>query len=286
MASDFSKSLIQMLRPLTTPATSRLPGSPPTAASSSRLAGRGTGEVQRQSVDGRLGQHRQRLAEPVEVRGDQQLRAVGERAEVAVGAGRGVQLGGGAVLHQRRFVQLHPVGAGRPQIGEHLGVDGQQPVEQGQRVEAGRDTGRGLGQQQVGDRPDEDRAGGEAETRGPPSARRPAWRSPRRRRCPGPTPGPGSGSWCRTTWSSPAAPRPACRGPSRSSRRAGRRLDRGAVAGGDRADHHAGVQDVVVVREVAGRHLVDAGLGELLPVAAAQLGGGARRASAPTRPFQ
>ncbi len=38
VASDFSWSLIQMLRPLTTPATSRLPGRPPTAARSSRLA--------------------------------------------------------------------------------------------------------------------------------------------------------------------------------------------------------------------------------------------------------
>ena len=51
-------------------------------------------------------------------------------------------------------------------------------------------------------------------------------------------------------------------------------VDGGAVPLGDRADHDAGVQDVVVVREVAGRHLVDAGLGQLLPVAPAQFGGG------------
>ena len=38
VARDFSRSLTQMLRPSTTPATSRLPGSPPTAARASRLA--------------------------------------------------------------------------------------------------------------------------------------------------------------------------------------------------------------------------------------------------------
>ena len=143
-----------------------LAGQPADRRQVAEVGGRGAGEVQRQAVDGRLGQYRQRVAQPVEVGGDQQLRAVGERAEIAVGAGGGVQHGGGAVLDQRRFVQLHPVGAGRPQIGEHLGVDGQQPVQQRQRVEVGGDTGRGLGQQEVGDRPDEDRAGGESEREG------------------------------------------------------------------------------------------------------------------------
>ncbi|GAA2610310.1 hypothetical protein GCM10010424_73520 [Streptomyces lienomycini] len=41
----------------------------------------------------------------------------------------------------------------------------------------------------------------------------------------------------------------------------------------DRPDHDRGVQDVVVVREVAGRHLVDACVGQLQPVRTAQLGG-------------
>lgn len=51
-------------------------------------------------------------------------------------------------------------------------------------------------------------------------------------------------------------------------------MDRRTVPCGDGADHDAGVQDVVVVREITGRHVVDAGLGELLPGSAAQFGGG------------
>ncbi len=58
---------------------------------------------------------------------------------------------------------MHPLGSGGAQVGQDLGVDGQQPVEQGQRIEAGGDAGGGLGQQQVGDGSDQDRAGGVAQ---------------------------------------------------------------------------------------------------------------------------
>ena len=43
-------------------------------------------------------------------------------AEPRYAAGGGVQHRGGLVLHQRRLVELHPLGAGRPQLGEQLGV--------------------------------------------------------------------------------------------------------------------------------------------------------------------
>lgn len=63
--------------------------------------GRGrVGEVERQTVHRSLGQDGQGVAEPVEVRGDQELRAVGEGAQIAVGARGGVQLGRRAVLDE------------------------------------------------------------------------------------------------------------------------------------------------------------------------------------------
>lgn len=108
------------------------------------VARTGLGEVEGEAVDGGLGEDGERLAEPPEVGGDQQLGPVGESAEVAVGAGGGVQLGRGAVLDEGGLVQLDPLGAGRPQVGEDLGVHGQQTVQQGQRLEAVGHTGAAL----------------------------------------------------------------------------------------------------------------------------------------------
>ncbi|CAM5332833.1 hypothetical protein SAVIM40S_04104 [Streptomyces avidinii] len=51
-------------------------------------------------------------------------------------------------------------------------------------------------------------------------------------------------------------------------------LDGRAVPLGNSADHDTGVQDVVVVREVTGRHLGDPGVGQLLPVRTAEVGRG------------
>ena len=63
-------------------------------------------------------------------------------------------------------------------------------------------------------------------------------------------PGRGSGSWCQT-----GSPRGAAR-----EREVGVEIDRAAVAAvsvGDRADHHRGIEDMVVEREVVARDVRD-----------------------------
>jgi hypothetical protein len=238
-----------------------------------QVGGGGLREVECETLHRRLGQHRQGVAEPVEVGGDQQLRPVGERAEVAVGARGRVEFGGRTVLDQGRFVELHPLRARRPQVGEDLGVHRQQPVEQRQRVEVGRHTGRGLGEQQIGDGSDEDRPGGKAQVEGFAElcdllggvGREDGVRAQLRDQIVVVGVEPLRHLQRRHVLGAAGHREVAveCVG-----------LDRGAVAGGDRADHDAGVQDMVVVREVAGRHFVDAVLGQLPPVGAAQFGGG------------
>lgn len=76
--------------------------------------------------------------------------------------------GRGTVLHERRFVQLHPLGTRGAQVGQDLGVDGQQTVQQRQRLEVVRDTGGGLGRQQVRDGSHQHRPRGEPEREGLP----------------------------------------------------------------------------------------------------------------------
>ena len=72
--------------------------------------------------------------------------------------------------------------------------------------------------------------------------------------CPGRSPGPGSGSWCRTTWSAPAAAR--CPSPRASAKERGRSdgrrrsTARSAKRDGQRAQRGGGVEDLVVEREV------------------------------------
>ncbi len=238
-----------------------------------QVGGRGLGEVEREPLHRRLGEDVQGLAEPVEVGGDQDLRPVGETPEVAVGAHGGVQFGGGAVLDESGLVQLHPLRARRAQVGEDLGVHRQQAVQEGQRFEVGRDTRGGLGEQEVGDRADEHRAGGEAQREGLLQLRDLLG-------------GVGGEHGARAQLGHQivvVGVEPLRHLQRRHVLRAARHrevpvqrveFDGGAVAGGDRADHDAGVQDMVVVREVAGRHLVDAGVGQVLPVRAAQFGGG------------
>ncbi len=262
-----------MLRPLTTPATSRLPGSPPGRREVAEVARAGLGEVECQPVDGGLGQDRQRLAEPPEVGGDQQLGPVGESAELAVGAGGGVQLGRRAVLHESGLVQLHPLRPRRTQIGEDLGVHRQQPVQQGQRLEVRGHTGSRLREEKVGHGADEDRARGVPQREGLLELRDLLGRVRREHRVRTQL-----GHQIVVVGVEPL------RHLQRSDvlRAAGHGevavegvgADRVAVPLGDSADHDAGVQDMVVVREITGRHFVDAGLGELLPGSPAQIGSG------------
>ncbi len=238
-----------------------------------QVGGGGLGEVEGEAVHRGLGEDGERLAEPVEVGGDEELRPFGERTQVAVGAGGGVQLGRGAVLDQGGLVQLHPLGARRAQVGEDLGVHGEQPVEEGERCEVGGDAGGGLGQQEVGDGADEDGARGVAERaglgqlgyllRGVGGEDRVRAQLGHQVVVVGVEP---LGHLQRRHVLVAAG-----HGEVAAE---GVGLDGGAVPGGDGADHDTGVQDVVVVREVAGRHLVDAGFRQLPPVLPAQALGG------------
>ncbi len=249
------------------------PGQPADGGQRVEVGGGGLGEVHGETFDGGLCQDRQSVAEPVEVGGQEQLGPVGAAAQVAVGALGGVQLRPAAVLHQRGFVELHPLGTGRAQVGEHLGVHGQQPVQQGQRFEAGRYAGGRLGEQEVGDGADQHGPGGVALGEGFPQF--------------GDLLGGVRGEdGVRAEFRDEVVvvgveplrhlQRSHVLGAARHGEVAVGRVgvDGGAVPLGDRADHDGGVEDVVVVREVAGGHLVDTGVGEPAPGAAAQLGRG------------
>lgn len=231
------------------------------------------GEVEGEPVDGGLGQDGEGVAESVEVGGDQEFGPVGERAQLAVGAGGGVQFGGRAVLDQGGLVELRPLGAGGPQVGEDPRVDGQQPVEQGERVEVGGDAGGGLGQQEVGDGARDDRAGCEPEPEGFPQLfdlLGGVGGEDRVR--------PQLGYQVVVVGVEPLGhlQRRHVLGAAGHGEVPVQRVGvhGRAVPLGDRADHDGGVEHVVVVREVAGGHLADAGGGQLLPVAAAQSRGG------------
>ncbi|MCW0450861.1 hypothetical protein NB706_003695 [Xanthomonas sacchari] len=104
--------------------------------------------------------HRQRhrqfqvVAQFAEVAGQQQFRPRRLRQEgvgTLIGGARGVV----QVQHQRRFVELHPAGAGRMQALQQFGVHRQQAVQQRPAVAAV----HGLGQRQEGHRPDQHRPG-------------------------------------------------------------------------------------------------------------------------------
>ena len=67
-------------------------------------------------------------------------------------------MGGPAVGDQARFVQLHPIGSGIGQGSEDPPIGGDHVIQAFQRVKACWCAVLGFGQQQVGDRADEDRA--------------------------------------------------------------------------------------------------------------------------------
>lgn len=238
-----------------------------------QVGGGGAGEVQGQALDGCLGEHRQGLAEAVEIACDQQLRPVGEGAELAVGASGGVQFGRGAVLDEGGLIQLRPVGAGGLQCGEQLRVDRQQPVQQGDRLEVRRHSGGGLGQQQVGDRADQHRPGpvAERERLGEFADRLGGVRHEDRV-------GSQLGDQVVVVGVEPLGhlQRRDVLGAARHGEVPVERVgvDGGPVAGRDRTDGDRGVEHVVVQREVTGGDFEHPGVGELPPVLPAQLGGG------------
>jgi hypothetical protein len=132
-----------------------------------QVAGAAPGQVEADAVDRRAGQHPEGVAQVVEVAGDEQSGPGRGAAQAVVGAAEGVELGGGAVLDEGGLVELHPLGPGRLQLVEQLGVDLQQRVEQAEAVEPRPGLRPGpLGQQQEGDRAEQDRPGGDAQLPG------------------------------------------------------------------------------------------------------------------------
>jgi len=101
-------------------------------------------------------------AEAAEVAGQGEFGVSGGLAQLREGATIAVDLGGGQVEHQGRFVDLEVSGAGRHQIGQPGGVGGQHRVQQVDRLAAVRP----LGQSQEGERSEDHRAGREPEVDG------------------------------------------------------------------------------------------------------------------------
>ncbi|MNV57227.1 hypothetical protein D3C71_1495460 [compost metagenome] len=104
-------------------------------------------QIHMQAFDRQRGGERQVVVQRTEVGGQQDVRArhLGQhRVGTHEGGARGVV----QVLHQHRFIQLHPAGAQLFQFAQQLHIRRQQVVEQVQRVAA---IG-GLGQQQETDR--------------------------------------------------------------------------------------------------------------------------------------
>jgi hypothetical protein len=118
-------------------------------------------QVERDRVDRRRLQDRERVVEGSVRRRDQDAqRAVGPEHLVR-GLHRGEHL---VARHLDRLadegglVELHPFGTGGRQLGEQLGVDGQQLRELAERPEVSGDAVGGLAQQKERDRADDDRA--------------------------------------------------------------------------------------------------------------------------------
>jgi hypothetical protein len=117
---------------------------------------RAVDEVERDARHGQTGQHRVSLPDVVEVGGDHDLRSALDRGQPGVGALERLQLRGCAVLDQHGLVDLHPLGAELAELGEHLGVDVDERVEQLETVEL---LAGALALQQEGQGPDQHRLG-------------------------------------------------------------------------------------------------------------------------------
>ena len=108
------------------------------------------------------------------------------------------------VRHEGGLVELDPAAPAAASVCSSCGVDGQQVVEAGERAEAGRGVVGGLAQQQERDRADDDGRVTTPSARASANSRTMRSRGRARKWSPGRSPARGSGSWCRTTWSSRA----------------------------------------------------------------------------------
>jgi hypothetical protein len=238
------------------------------------VAGAVPGQVEADAVDRGAGEDPEGVAQVVEVAGDQQLGTGAGPAELVVGAGQGVQLGRRAVLDEGGLVQLHPLGPGGLQLLQQLAVYLQQRVEQAEPVEAGPGAVGGLAEQQEGDRAEQDRAGGDAELAGLGQLGQGLGRG----RQPEHDLGTQLGDQVVVVGVEPLGHlHGGGVGSSPGHGEVGVQIDVAGggppVAAGDGADQHAGVEHLVVEREVVGGDLPDPGVAQEAPGLAAQLAG-------------
>src|ERR1039458_5185208 len=89
--------------------------------------------------------------------GDQQARAAADGGETPIGGAQGGEVLRDAILDEGALVELHPFGALGSEPLEEVGVDIEERVEERERVESR--LGGGPGQQQKGDRAEQDGLG-------------------------------------------------------------------------------------------------------------------------------
>ena len=158
-----ARSPRQMLWPSMTPATRVFVGQ----ARGRRAGTRAAHEVEADGLDGRC-----RPARAARRRGCRTARR--RRSPGAARASPSTRVGAlerrpaarraglDALADEGGLVELHPLGAGRGETAEQVGVDGQQVVEAVERREARRRLVARLAEEQEGDRADDDGAGEES----------------------------------------------------------------------------------------------------------------------------
>ena len=182
----------------------RRPGScspiPPIAASASRFPGPATKSRPIAST-GLSASTGSASADLAEVGAHEQLRPAGERPEPLVGAAEGLQLGLGPVGRQGRLVQLHPLRR-RPRAARRAAARTRPAA--GRAGQAARSRARPPWTA-AGTTPGRAAPGGSrCRAASPPGTPGAACRRPAAGRLPARARAPGSGSWCRTTWSARA----------------------------------------------------------------------------------
>ena len=117
-------------------------------------------EVEGDPLDSGAGQDGQRVAEGAVAAGHEHLGTLGDGGDPGVGIGDGgqhlVARHVPGVADQRGLVELNPLGAGGPQVGQKVPVGVEHVVQAVQRTEAGVGAVGRLGQEQVGHRADDD----------------------------------------------------------------------------------------------------------------------------------
>jgi hypothetical protein len=108
---------------------------------------RAAAEVEADPLDGQVTQDAVRVSRVVEVGLDEDPRTLASTRELLIGEPQHIELALGAILDEARLVELHPVRALIREALDHLSIDGQQRLEQGQAIEL-LGAVRGLAEQQ------------------------------------------------------------------------------------------------------------------------------------------